>query len=99
MVYYYSVLNKLGILSKTFSGQEIVKPPEPMIRIGSVSVKGSETQETVPPLLILIDFVPTSRNQSVYDLVKEMDSILALFDSSFLVICINKVVTDSFIPA
>ena len=23
------------------SGQEIVKPPEPMIRIGSVSVKGS----------------------------------------------------------
>ena len=56
MVYYYSVLNKLGILSKTFSGQEIVKPPEPMIRIGSVSVKGSETQETVPPLLILIDF-------------------------------------------
>ena len=52
--------------------------------------------------LINIDFsnlLMTTRIQLVLDLVTQIHSILVLFDSFFLMICMNKVVTDSFVPA
>ena len=53
--------------------------------------------------LINIDFsnllMTVPRNQVVLDLVTQIHLILNSFDSSFLMICMNKVVTDSFVPA
>ena len=46
-------------------------------------------------LLILMNFVTTISMR----MVTYIHSILVLFDSSFLMICMTKVVTDSFVPA